>query len=104
MFFVQALKDLSDDDGRQENDEEKVEHEQHVGDLLGPLRSSTRLAFERRLTEREEETIGDDTGADGHDQERNENVGEQIDDVVGLLEELEIGSRRVMRADDDLAG
>ena len=50
MFFVQALKDLADDDGRQENDEEKVEYEQHVGDLLGPLRSSTRLTLERRLT------------------------------------------------------
>ena len=72
--------------------------------MLGTLRSSARLTFERRLIEREEETIGDDTGADGHDQKWNENVGEQIDDVVGLFEELEVGSRRVMRADDNLAG
>ena len=108
MLLVQILKDLSDDDRGEENDEDEIENQEHVGDLLGAMRSSSSwLPFEtglhRRSTQGEEQPVGDDRRTDSHDEKRNEHVGEQVDDVVGLFEELEVSSRGVVRANDQLS-
>lgn len=81
MFFVQILKDLSNDDGSQENNEDEIQNQEHVGDLLGTMRSSaTCFPFDtdlhRRSAQGKEQPIGNDTRTDGHDQKWNENIRE----------------------------
>lgn len=46
MLLIEILKDLSEHDGSEKDDEDEIQYEQHVGDLLGTARSTARLTFD----------------------------------------------------------